>query len=134
MAQAKLLLWRFMQFTVFSAGMQNSVWDFLDMTKLSTATKVSGKNQNRVQTGTCTRTNSLVSMTCLATDACNCHSEETLTNPCSHCSSSNLNRTYDPCNTEGAFCTASQSNTAFVILFSTIPQFPTGNKTRNILF
>lgn len=81
MAQAKPFLWHFQGFAFFPTGMQNSGWDFLVMTKSTGAMKSRGKHQNRVEMGIHSRTNPLVSMTCLVTDACNCHGEETLTKP-----------------------------------------------------
>lgn len=81
MAQAKPFLWLFKGFAFFPAGMKNSVWDLVLMTKLTSATKIYSKHQNREETGTLSRTNYPISMTYLVTHACNHHIEETLTNP-----------------------------------------------------
>lgn len=81
---AKPFLWCFKGFALFPAGMKNSGWDLVLMTKLTSATKIYGKHQNREETGTLSRTNSLVHTTCLVTHACIHHIEETLTKPLQH--------------------------------------------------
>lgn len=112
----------------FPVGMQSSGWGFLVMTKWSRAIKTRGKNQNRVKWEHAAEPIPWSAWPAWLLMLVIVPVRKPSQNPCSHCSSSNLNWTYDPCNTEGAFCTASKSNTASGILFSTILHFPIGKK------